>query len=90
MARREKRIKTVLTLLKNAGYNPMFVASDSPDMEDDTIILSDGVEVQVDALSGDVVAVTRREGADGVRFWDVDDDEHLLLTIKKALKQKVK
>ena len=64
----EQKIGKLVSILRKKGYEPKVTMTDMPDIEDDSIQVTDKVHIQVCSMSGEPVMCTKI--VDDV-FWQV-------------------
>lgn len=75
-------IRALMCILRNAGYSPQYKIANDPSVEDDEIVITQDVYLQVDSNTGELVAVCRVPPLEV--FWPVDG-KGMLRTIVKAI-----
>jgi hypothetical protein len=84
------RVNGYLLQLITEGEKPIHKASKDLELEDGEIIIRDNISIQIDASSGDAIAVNRYynlgNAADFyMRSWDIESDSQLIPQLKAAL-----
>ncbi len=81
----EKKIGKLVSILRAKGYTPKVTMTDMPDIEDDSIQITDKVHVQVCSMSGEPVMCTKRV-EDGFLQVSIDSVDMMLSKLEELIK----